>query len=172
MGGRVRAAAMAVVLLVGGGATAACEVVTEPSSAGSASYPTTGRPTRIAINHNGFESKYVGRTADGGQFFLTTPFEPGGSEFVALYLFDKGGKFVHADVDAYDKRLVRQRLAGLGTVTYGRIEVEPFTVTKFGTTFGLVAHEPESSGDDWSVTVEPGDYMAFFPPWNLGDYDT
>jgi len=41
----------------------------------------------------------IGRTADGGQFILTTPFEPAirgqaGSEFVALYLFDENGRLL------------------------------------------------------------------------------
>jgi hypothetical protein len=38
--------------------------------------------------------------------------------------------------------------------------------------FGLIVREPEESGDPWAVTVEPGDYMAFFAPWDSGVYDT
>lgn len=50
-----------------------------------------GQPALIAINHDGYHAEQVGRTPDGRQFFLTTPFEPGGREFVALYLFDAAG---------------------------------------------------------------------------------
>ena len=27
-------------------------------------------------------------------------------------------------------------------------------------------------GDEWCVTLEPGDFMCFWPPWNSGVYDT
>jgi hypothetical protein len=65
-----------------------------------------------------------------------------------------------------------QRLAELGTVEYGRIEVQPFELERFGTTFGLVPRPPEEDDDEWAVEVQPGNYMAFFEPWDSGDYDT
>ncbi|GGN50343.1 hypothetical protein GCM10010109_89430 [Actinoplanes campanulatus] len=78
------------------GATAGCGLPLPAIESGrsdnfSFPYPTEGRPERIAIDHNTFEAENVGHTADGGQFFLTTPFEPGGRSFVALYLFDRDG---------------------------------------------------------------------------------
>ncbi|GIE91485.1 hypothetical protein [Actinoplanes regularis] len=135
-------------------------------------YPTEGRPERIAIDHNTFEAEHVGHTADGGQFFLTTPFEPAGRRFVALYLFDRVGRFVRAEIDPFDKDLYQRRLKNLGKVTFDRIVVEPFEVEKFGQTFGLVVDEPTASDEIWWVTAEPGDYMAFAEPWDLGTYDT
>jgi len=130
----------------------------------------------------------VGHTADGGQFFLTTPFDLGtyGADdsrvFVALYLFDKDGRFLEAEVDAFDedgpslsaaaRKVYQQRLHELGKVEFDRIEIEPFRIERFGLTFGLVAMAPASTGGSWSVIAEPGDYMAFSPPWDLGDYDT
>jgi hypothetical protein len=79
-----------------------------------------GRPIRIAIDHDDYRAEHVGHTADGRQFFLTTPFEPGthgndGQEFVALYLFDAAGRFQEARID------------------------------QFGTTFGLIIREPETA---------------------------
>ena len=65
-----------------------------------------------------------------------------------------------------------QRLADLGLVEYDRIEVQPFEVERFGTTFGLVPRPPEEDDDDWWVEVQPGNYMAFHEPWDSGDYDT
>jgi hypothetical protein len=178
-------------LLVTGGLTAGCGLPigndTRPGTE-HRSYPTDGRPTRIAINHNGFEAKYVGHTADGGQFFLTRPFDPGTAdahdarEFVALYLFDASGSFRTAEIDEFQgngtshssaaNKVYRQRLRELGKVTFDRIEVAPFTVSRFGLAFGLVTEAPTSSDDIWWVTAEPGDYMAFSAPWDLGEYDT
>jgi hypothetical protein len=129
----------------------------------------------------------VGRTADGRQFFLTTPFvaasqrHPGG-EFVALYLFDRTGILVEAKIDDFGPRatldkdarrkLYEARLKELGPIEFGRIEVAPFAVERFGTVFGLVPREPEEPDDVWAVEVMPGNYMAFFEPWDSGIYDT
>ncbi|WP_430788960.1 hypothetical protein [Actinoplanes sp. G11-F43] len=129
-------------------------------------------PHRIAIDHDDHRAEHVGHTADGRQFFLTRPFQPDGTEYVALYLFTAGGTFDEALIDPYDKKVFGSRLAGLGPVTYGRISVEPFAVDRFGTTFGLISTPPEAAGDLWWVTAEPGDYMAFTAPWDCGDYDT
>jgi hypothetical protein len=146
-----------------------------------------GPPEIIAINKDEYQAKHVGRTSDGRQFILTTPFEPAlagrsGSEFVALYLFDAKGKLLEARIEDFGPRatLDRQKrrelyerwLHELGSVTLDRIEVAPFAIERFATTFGLVARAPEEEGDVWAVEMEPGNYMAFFEPWDSGDYDT
>jgi len=145
------------------------------------------KPKLIAIEHDDYHASHIGSLPDGRQFFLTTPFVPAmggdaGREFVALYLFDKRGRFLEARIDdmgpraALDEQRARstfeQRLAELGPVEYGRIEVQPFEVERFGTTFGLVPRPPEEEDDEWAVEVQPGNYMAFFEPWDSGDYDT
>ncbi|MCA1684540.1 MAG: hypothetical protein LC745_00855 [Planctomycetia bacterium] len=148
-----------------------------------------GVPDVIPIEHDDYHAKHDGRTADGRQFFLTTPFRPKmlddpGREFVALYLFDEEGHLLDAMIDDlgpragldddYRERLYTQGLAELGTVEFGRFEIRPFQLERFATTFGLIAQPPEDEtdeGDLWCVVVEPGDVMAFFPPWD-GDHDT
>ena len=78
--------------------------------------------------------------------------------------------------DQLDKEAARTRrdelLASLGKVEYRRIKVAPFKVERFGVEFGFIPQPPEEPGDDWSVIVEPGNYMCFWPPWTTGDYDT
>lgn len=69
-------------------------------------------------------------------------------------------------------RLHEQRLVELGEVEFQRIEVRPFSVERFGTQFGLVATEVNDDPGVWTVELLPGNYMAFFAPWNSGDYDT
>lgn len=144
-------------------------------------------PDRIAIDADDYHAKYVGHTRDGRQFFLTTPFEPAspgraGCEYVALYLFDQQGRLIEAVVEAFGPRTTvdsakmkarhDELLAGLGTVTFGRIEVVPFNIQGFGVPFGLIVREPEDEDDAWAVEVQPGNYMAFFEPWDSGEYDT
>lgn len=145
---------------------------------------TGGRPERVAIEPDDDAAKHIGRTAHGRQFFLTTPFEPEREEFVALYLFDAAGHLLEARIDSFGHRdtldetarraAYDARLAELGPVVFGRIEVAPFAVERFGTVFGLVADPPNDDDEDgeWWVTAEPGDYMAFSAPWDSGEYDT
>ncbi|MEU2610087.1 hypothetical protein ABZ570_00630 [Micromonospora sp. NPDC007271] len=148
---------------------------------------TDGPPQLIAIDHDGHHAEHVGHTADGRQFFLTTPFEPGdpetggGAEFVARFLFDGAGRLLDATIDAFGprhlmdrdarRRTYEARLAQLGPVTFGRIEVAPFAVERFGTTFGLIPRPPEDEDDSWWVELHPGNYMAFTEPWDSGEYD-
>ena len=144
-------------------------------------------PKKIAIDHDNYHAKHIGWTSDGRQFFLTTPFEPGGlgrqgNEFVALYLFDSNGILLEAIIDEFGprdtmdeekrRRVYEQRLTDLGQVTFQRIEIAPFSIGRFGTTLGLIPQPPEEDGDEWSVELHPGNVMAFFEPWDSGDYDT
>jgi hypothetical protein len=62
-------------------------------------------------------------------------------------------------------------LESLGKYKSGRILVVPFRAEKFGVEFGLIAHPPTKPTGDWTVTVEPGHYMTFSPPWDSGVYE-
>ena len=143
-------------------------------------------PDRIAIDPDDYHAKHVGWTSDARQFFLTTPFIPkmgasSGREFVALYVFNTDGQLLSAEIDDLGTReavdasrveaLISQRVASLGSTSAGRIHIQPFSVERFGTEFGLIPREPESD-EEWSVEAQPGNYMAFFEPWDSGEYDT
>jgi hypothetical protein len=145
------------------------------------------RPDIIAIEHDDYHAKHIGWTTDGRQFILTTPFEPAiggkvGGEFIALYIFSTDGKLLEAKIDELGPRatmnkdkareLYQQRLKELGEVRFSRIEVAPFSVLRFGIEFGLIVREPEDEEDVCAVEMQPGNYMAFFEPWDSGEYDT
>jgi hypothetical protein len=148
-----------------------------------------GPPKTVILNHDNYSSEYVGRTKDGRQFFLTTPFVPAeqvatstGREFIALYVFDKAGQLQSATIDDLGPRATMDEavrlarrdalLVSLGEVKYQRIKVAPFRIEMFGVEFGFLPQPPEEPDEDWSVIVEPGNYMCFWPPWTSGDYDT
>lgn len=146
-----------------------------------------GRPDLIAIDHDDYHAEHIGRTDDGRQFILTTPFDPAmgvnpGCEFVALYTFDLSGQLIEAKIDSFgprsslddDARYAKyaERLASLGDISFERVEVVPFAVERFGLEFGLIARPPEEDDNAWAVEMQPGNYMAFFEPWDSGDYDT
>ena len=143
-------------------------------------------PKLIKLVPDDHLAKYVGKAVDGSQFFLTHPFVPAingasGSEFIALYRFDGAGALIEARIEDFGPRAqlddarvdktTGQWLESLGKVRLSTIKVAPFSVSRFGQEFGLIPREPDFEGEDWAVTVEPGDYMSFNPPWN-GDYDT
>jgi hypothetical protein len=147
----------------------------------------TTRPHLIAIDHDDYHAEFIGRTNNGLQFILTDPFVPAeggdpGCEFVALYTFNSSGQLLEATIDSFGPRsqvdkearekVFMERLASLGDVSYERVEVSPFCVERFGYEFGLVARPPEDEGDVWAVVMQPGNYMAFFAPWDSGEYDT
>ena len=138
-------------------------------------------PQIVRIKRDNYQAKHVGRTAGGRQFFLTAPFVPLERDFVALYLFDADGNLLEFRIDDLGAReefndergreIVASRLEGLGEIAFGNIAIKPFSVERFGIEFGLILEAPTDDEGQWSATFEPGDYMAFYPPWN-GDYDT
>ncbi len=64
------------------------------------------------------------------------------------------------------------RLSELGDIEYCPIDVKPFSVEKYGVELGLITREPEDEEDVWAAELLPGNYMAFFEPWDSGEYDT
>lgn len=143
-------------------------------------------PDTFPISHDEHHAKHIGRTADGRQFFLTTPFEPAlgdspGAEFVALFVFDASGSLLDAQIDslgpraAVDKNAASKRyearLASLGEVEFADIRVAPFQLARHGVKFGLIPRTCEDEDDEPAIELHPGNYMAFFEPWD-GDYDT
>lgn len=143
-------------------------------------------PRRIAINHDDYHARYVGRLTDGRQFFVTQPFvaatdEHPGCEYLAVYVFAADGRLLEARIDDLGPRatldqgaaaeILGRRLQELGEIAFEAIEVEPFEIERDGVKFGLISTPPEDEDDQWCVILEPGNCMAFYPPWD-GNYDT
>jgi hypothetical protein len=136
----------------------------------------------IAIDPDDYRANRVGRTRDGLQVFVTTPFVPAGEsqagrEFLAAFLFDISGKLLEAKIDDLGPRAAldrdgARRLNELGPLEAQRIRIVPFQLERFGVIFGLIPRPPEKDGDSWWVELHPGNYMAFHEPWDSGVYDT
>lgn len=142
---------------------------------------------KVAIDPDDYHARDVGWTKEGKQFFLTTPFRPAlggaeGGEYLALYVFDSDGVLYDSRITslgvrgAFDATNAKQQLdelrRSLGEVDHRRIEIYPFSVEHDGEQFGLVLREPEDEEDCYAVEAQPGNYMAFFEPWDSGEYDT
>lgn len=157
-------------------------------------------PERFVIVHDDYHARFVGRTCDGEQFFITTPFTFAGlhgtsGEFVARYIFDDDGVLIRSTIVPLGARqnsatppgnvaqsdeqesTIQAMVDEIGPVAFGDIEIAPFSVTEHGQVFGMILHgrDPEYPEDDdwaWNITLEPGNFMAFYSPWDSGEYDT
>lgn len=145
------------------------------------------KPEKIVINHDDYYAKHVGVTKDGLQFFLTAPFESAskdskGCEYIALFKFDEDGNLVDSIIntlgprDSFLEADAKERyytcLKELGELEYCRIKVKPFCIKHNGIDMGLIVRESESEVGTWAAELLPGNYMAFFEPWDSGEYDT
>ena len=145
-------------------------------------------PEVIPIMHDEYHAQHIGKTPEGKQFILAAPFVPAtdnevGCEFIALYLFDANGKLIEDKIENLGPRsnldqdeaqkTYDSMLHSLGEVNFCDINISPFSIERYGVEFGLLQTDPEfvEDEDDLSLEFHPGNYMAFYPPWE-GDYDT
>lgn len=101
---------------------------------------------------------------------------------MALYIFDCEGNLIDSVIDdlgprhsldeARSRSVYEQRLADIGDYELDRISIRPFSINRYDTTFGLIPCEPDEDNDEWTVEVQPGNYMCFIEPWDSGEYDT
>ena len=148
------------------------------------------RPDRFRIVPDDYHVPYAGTAEDGRRFFLSEELFTAGSghapgaSYVGLFLWNADGTFDTVRVDkvrrprgvppgqaapAGAKKLVAERLAELGDYVLEPIEVEPFTEKVDGVTFGWKVRRFDGT---YSITIEPGDFIAYYAPWDGLDYDT
>jgi hypothetical protein len=143
-------------------------------------------PERITIVPDDYHVPYAGTAEDGRQFFLSdelfdagTELSPGGS-FVGLFLWSADGSFEEVRVStlkmrsgeaarAESKAIVREMLDGLGDYDLEPITVAPFIEEIDGVRFGWRVIEFDGVV---SVNIEPGDFIAYYEPWDGLGYDT
>jgi hypothetical protein len=134
---------------------------------------------------------YAGTAEDGRRFFLSEElFGPGSapghdSSYVGLFLWKPDGTFDEVRVDEVPRPdgvplaqaapagaddLVEARLAELGDYVLEPIEVEPFTQDVHGLTFGW--HVGRYDDGTYVINIEPGDFIAYYAPWDGLEYDT
>ncbi len=178
---------------------AGCGAPTERRDAGADVPPTSPMrmkrldqaPKRFTIVPDDYHVPYAGIAEDGRKFFLSdelfsygTPDAPG-SSYVGLFLWNADGTFSEVKVDEVARPdglppgqagpsgaedLVEARLAELGDYKLAPIEVEPFTETVDGVTFGWKVGQYEDG--TYYINIEPGNFIAYHEPWDGVEYDT
>ena len=147
-------------------------------------------PERFTIVPDDYHVPYAGTAEDGRKFFLSNELfsfdtsDKKGTAYVGLFLWNADGTFDEVRVDkvtrpdglppgqaapANAKALVDARLAELGDYVLEPIEVEPFTETVDGVEFGWKVGHYDGTYD---ITIAPGDFIAYYAPWDGLDYDT
>ena len=147
-------------------------------------------PERFTIVPDDYHVPYAGTAEDGRKFFLSDElFGAGsagdsGSAYVGLFLWNADGTFDEVRVDKVSRpeelppgqagpagadEFVAARLAELGDYVLGPIEVEPFTRNVGGVAFGWTVGHFDGT---YSINIEPGDFIAYYEPWDGLEYDT
>lgn len=104
---------------------------------------------------------------------------------MGLYLWNADGAFAEVRVDTVGRAeglppgqassagaddLVERRLGELGDYEIEPIVVEPFTTTVDGVIFGWKV-DSYDDGTYW-IGILPGDFIAYYAPWDGLEYDT
>ena len=141
-------------------------------------------PERFTIVPDDYHVPYAGTAEDGRRFFLSDELFDHRSTYVGLFLWKADGSFDEVRVDSVERpdgvppgqaapsgadELVEARLAQLGEYTLEPIEVEPFTEEVDGVTFGWKLGRYDGTP---FINVEPGDFIAYYEPWDGLEYDT
>ncbi|MGW1341051.1 hypothetical protein ACWCOV_08360 [Kribbella sp. NPDC002412] len=141
-------------------------------------------PTRFRIVPDDYHVPYAGTAEDGRKFFLSDELFDEASGYVGLFFWKADGTFDEVRVDKVGRaaglppgqaasagadELVASRLAELGKYVLEPIDVEPFTREIEGVTFGWVVDQFEG---EYSINIEPGDFIAYYEPWDGLGYDT
>ncbi|MBI3440179.1 MAG: hypothetical protein HY054_16265 [Proteobacteria bacterium] len=140
-------------------------------------------PEKLLIVPDEFHLDDAGRCADGRNVIMTTQLIPSvgqTKDFICTFWFDNGGHLVAHRIDevgirgAYDedgaKRIWASHADAVGVIDPQPFWVKPFSVDFDGQAFGLIPEQTEDG--EWQVIFEPGNTMAFYAPWDSGEYDT
>jgi hypothetical protein len=142
-------------------------------------------PQRFTIVPDDYHVPYAGTAEDGRRFFLSEELFSGNDAYVGLYLWKPDGTFDQVHVEAVPRRtdapigqaapagaqeLIDARLAELGDYTLEPIEVEPFIEKVDGVNFGWKVGRYDDG--TYFINIEPGDFIAYYAPWDGLEYDS
>ena len=163
---------------------AGCSAAEEPTATDPGA-DTGQKPDRFRIVPDDYHVPYAGTAEDGRRFYLSQELFHHDTGYVGLFLWDADGTFDRVEVDEVPRAegvpvgqavpqgaddLVDARLAELGDYTLEPITVEPFIERVRGVKFGW--HVGQYDNGDWFINIEPGDFIAYYYPWDGLEYDT
>lgn len=153
-------------------------------TSGEATMSENSPPERFTIVPDDYHVPYAGTAEDGRKFFLSQELFAGERNYVGLFLWAADGTFDEVRVDAFRRpegvppgqavpagadELVEARLAELGSYVLEPIVVEPFLAEVGGEEFGWRFRHDDGPP---MLNIEPGDFIAYYEPWDGLEYDT
>lgn len=144
-----------------------------------------GPPSRITIVPDDYHVPYAGTAEDGRLFFLSDELFSQDAAYIGLFLWQPDGTFDEVRVEVVGRSgevpsgqavpadaddALREALDVVGDYTLEPITVEPFLQEVDGVEFGWRTGQYED-GTQY-VNVEPGNFIAYYAPWDGLEYDT
>lgn len=144
----------------------------------------SGPPARFTIVPDDYHVPYAGTAEDGRRFFLSEELFAEERNYVGLFLWKPDGTFDDVQVErvarpeglppgqagaAGAEGLLAAKLAVLGSFVLEPISVEPFLHEVDGVSFGWKVDQFEGM---YAVNIEPGNFIAYYEPWDGLEYDT
>ncbi len=140
-------------------------------------------PEKVRLVTDDYHLNHFGHSETGDIVWITSQLSSESrttTDFICTFRFDNQGNLRDHRIDKlgfrgeYDegeaRKVFSDHLATAGPLTPANVMLSVFSVSAYGHDFGLVAQHDDETG--WSVKFQPGDTMAFFEPWDSGDYDT
>jgi len=158
-----------------------------PNSGTNSNIDHTTGPKSVRMMSDDYHLEHFGETQDGKLVWIgyqhNWNHKTGETiDYIFKFIFDKTGKLVASDIrtigvrgqyDVDQQRLEFSDLLAADVIsTPASVMIQTFSVLHDGIEFGLIVREPEEDEDIWCVEFMPGNTMAFFKPFDSGDYDT
>jgi hypothetical protein len=140
-------------------------------------------PEKVHLIPDDWRIRNVGRLGDGRLFLVDGQLDyiSGKTrDFVCTFLFDPDGTLVDHWIELIGTRgsfpdgqvgaAEKRHIEALGARARTDVWVRPFRVESHGAVFGFIPRRMPTG--EWRVDFMPGNTLEFYPPWELGQYDT
>ena len=147
----------------------------------------TNKPKKIRLVSDEYHLQGLGKLEDETFFLVSSQLNFDSkaiatTDYVCKFCFSSDGELIDSEIvkigirGKYDHKYHEEEYVRLmpvqGSYTPADISISPFSVDFEGIKFGFIIRTPEDEEDVWAVEFMPGNTMAFFEPWDSGEYDT
>lgn len=140
-------------------------------------------PDKVLLVPDDYHLGHAGRCADGRNVLVASQLTfaaPQTRDFVCTFWFDSEGRVVEHRIDEVGirgeyneddgRKIWDSHILAVGAIDPQPFWVKPFSIQFADQAFGFIPREMDNG--EWQVTFEPGNTMAFYAPWDSGEYDT
>lgn len=145
------------------------------------------KPGKIRLITDDYHLEGLGKRLDGTYFLVSSQLKydhhaNATTDYICKFCFNSDGDLIEQKIVKLGIRGEFEHEDGVkmfakltpaeGTYEDADIRIKPFSVSFEGVEFGFITRTPEDEEDVWAVEFMPGNTMAFFEPWESGEYDT